>query len=90
MLKSQIRRGDALPISESLPKVQAMSDVSWIVWADTAGSKASTLKYIFQYGIASDKTKYIIEQAAEVAEDTFNAPWPGREFLEGTPQSKHS
>lgn len=61
MLRKQIRGSDAPPLTESLPNVQSMSDVIWIVWVDVSGAKASTLKYIFRYEIVTADTKARID-----------------------------
>ena len=71
---------------ERLPNVKLMSDVTWIQWvtvaeAEGTPSAISDLKYIFRHEVITENTRFIIEQAAKVEEDEFNADWPGLKFV---------
>ena len=71
---------------ERLPNVKQMSDVMWIQWvtvaeAEGTPSAVSDLKYIFRHDVITENTRFIIEQAAKVEEDEFNADWPGLKFV---------
>lgn len=74
-----------------LPRVSKMSDVLWIQWVTVAQQigtpeKIGGLEYIFRYDVATDDTRWVIEQAAArheggpIGDAEFVAEWPGYEF----------
>ena len=61
------QKGGRLPPDELaliIPAFQRWSDVSWVLWKDTAKEKAGTLQYIFHDNIITTNTKYIMERVA--------------------------